>query len=83
MLEHRGHASSEKQIERLINAEIDAVRGQRFRKTTATQHLAIDQHAVAVENDEIGLGHPTSPYPIEYILNKWATTHKPELGGDK
>jgi hypothetical protein len=25
----------------------------------ATQHLAIDQHAIAVENDEIGLGHRT------------------------
>jgi hypothetical protein len=57
MLEHRGHASPKKQIECLIHAKIDAVGGQRFRKTAATQHFAVDQYAVAVENDEIWPDH--------------------------
>ena len=64
MLEHRSHASSKKQIERLIDAKIDAIRGQRFRKTATTQHFAIDQYAVAVENDEIWPDHRGFPFPI-------------------
>ena len=51
MLEDRSHASSKKQLECLIDAKIDAIRGQGFRKTATTQHFAIDQYAVAVEND--------------------------------
>ena len=69
MLEDRGHASPEKQIERLVHVKIDAIRRQSFRKTTATQHLAIDQHAVAVENDEIGPGHRMFPMPDKSIYS--------------
>ena len=57
MFEDRVHASSEGQVKRLIQTEVDAVSCQDFRKTAATQHLAIDQDAVAVEDDEVGLGH--------------------------
>src|SRR6266851_7608701 len=57
MFENRSHASSKEQIERLTHGKIDTVSCQRFRKTAATQHLAIDQYAVAIENDEIGLDH--------------------------
>ena len=75
MLEHRRHASSKEQIERLIDAKIDAIRGQGFRKAAATQHLAIDQDAVAVEDDEIGLGHCKFFQPqSEHILIQWAIT---------
>ncbi len=56
-LEDRSHASSKKQLECLIDAKIDAIRGQGFRKTATTQHFAIDQYAVAVENDEIWPDH--------------------------
>jgi hypothetical protein len=31
--------------------------GERLGKAAAAQHLAVDQHAVAVENDEVGLYH--------------------------
>src|ERR1700682_1584720 len=61
VLQHRGHASSKKQIEGLIEAKIDAVPSQGLGKATATQHLAIDQYSVAVENDEIGPGHRMFP----------------------
>src|SRR6266702_6224519 len=57
MFEYRTQASSEDQIERLIHVEIDTVCCQRAREAAATQHFAIDQHAVAVENDEIGPDH--------------------------
>src|SRR5260221_5000654 len=54
VFENRGQASSQEQIECLIDAKIDAVPCQRCRKAAAAQQLAVDQYAVAVENDEIG-----------------------------
>jgi hypothetical protein len=77
MLNDRSHASSKKQIERLIQTNIDAVSLQDLRQATATQHLTIDQYAVAVENDEIRLGHRMfSGTHTEHMLTIWATTHK-------
>src|SRR3981189_2182458 len=78
----RRHASSKKQIERLIQVQINAIPGQDFRKARAAQHLAIDQYAVAVEDDEIGLGHPVFPYQLfpgqsEHMLRTRAITHLP------
>jgi hypothetical protein len=64
MIEHRTRASSKKQLEGLIDAKMDAVSSQNLRKATATQYLAVDQHAVAVENNEIGLGHRIPPARI-------------------
>src|SRR5439155_6084361 len=64
MLEDRRHASSQEQIERLIDVKADAVSRQRVGETATAQHLAIDQHAVAIENDEIGPGHHGFPAPI-------------------
>ena len=52
MLEDRCHASSKEQLKRLIDVELDAVSRKRMREAAATQHLTIDQHAVAIENDE-------------------------------
>jgi predicted XRE-type DNA-binding protein len=69
MFEDSGHASSKEQIECLVHGKANAVSGERFRKTATTQHLAIDQYAVAVENDEIGQV-PHAQY--EHILRKWA-----------
>src|ERR1700693_3459734 len=63
MLDNRGHASPKEQIQRLILTKIDAVSGQNLRQATAAQHLAIDQDAVAVEDDEIGLGHRARSAP--------------------
>src|SRR6266487_2597787 len=61
MLDDRSHASSEEQIQCLIQIKIDAVARQNLREAAAAQHLAIDQDAVAVENDEIGLNHRAFP----------------------
>jgi hypothetical protein len=61
MIEDRSRASSKEQIERLIETKIDAVARKHLRKATATQHLAIDQYAIAVENDEIGPVHRIPP----------------------
>src|SRR6267154_243414 len=69
VVEDRRRASSEEQIKRLIQTEADAVSRQHFRKTAATQHLAIDQHAVAIENDEIGLHHCKFPNPDQSIYS--------------
>src|SRR5579859_949904 len=57
MLKHRRHASSKEQIERLIQTEVDAILGQDLGKTAATDQFAVDQHTVAVEDDEVRLGH--------------------------
>jgi len=61
VIEDRRRASSEEQIKRLIQTEADAIPRQHFRKTAAAQYLAIDQHAVAIKNDEIGLHHRKFP----------------------
>src|SRR6478752_2955932 len=74
MLDDRRHASSEEQIERLIQTEIDAIARQYFRKAAAAQHLTIDQYAVTVENDEIGLDHRAFPINIR--------AYTPELGNN-
>src|SRR5258708_7345415 len=45
-----------------------------FRKAAAAQHLAIDQYAVTVENDEIGLNHRAFPISIR--------AYTPEMGNN-
>ncbi len=57
MLEDRRHASPKEQIKCLIDVKADAVSRQRVREAATAQHLAVDQYAVAVENDEIGPDH--------------------------
>src|SRR6476660_7319129 len=80
MLDDRRHASSEEQIERLIQTEIDAVARQYFRKAAAAQHLTVDQYAVTVENDEIGLDHRAFPISIRaYTLEMGNNPHKQRL----
>ena len=69
MLENCGGASSEEQIERLVQAEVDTVRCQNLRQAAATQHFAIDQYAVAVEDDQVGFNHHMFPYPNESICS--------------
>jgi hypothetical protein len=82
VLNDRGHASSEEQIERLIQTKIDAVARQNLREAAAAQHLAINKDAVAVENDEIGLGHRTVfRRQSEHMLTTWATTHTIDPNG--
>src|SRR4051794_11913412 len=75
MLEDRRHTSSKEQIECLIQTEADAMSCQHLRKAAATQHLAIDQHTVAIENNEIGFDHRNFPRSqSEHILKDWAIT---------
>src|SRR6266851_7681229 len=77
IFQHRGRIPSKKQIKRLIQTKRDAVSRQNLRKAVTAQHLAIDQHAVAVKNDEIGLRHRVFPYHrSEHTLMIWATTQK-------
>ena len=45
--------NAEKAIEHLLGGDGIAVPGQGFRMGAAGNHFAVDQHAVAVENDEI------------------------------
>src|SRR5712675_1692491 len=77
IFQHRGRIPSKKQIKRLIQTKRDAVSRQNLRKAVTAQHLAIDQHAVAVKNDEIGLRNSVVPYlRSDYIFNNTATTEK-------
>ena len=50
-----GHA--EKAMQHLVFGDRIAVARQRLRMRTAGDDLAVDQHAVAVENDEIEMHH--------------------------
>src|ERR1700726_2105910 len=61
VIDDRRRASPEEQIERLVETKMDAVARQHLRKAAATQYLAIDQYAIAVENDKVGLGHRIPP----------------------
>src|SRR5258708_35144356 len=84
VVEHRAHASSKEQVERLLGIKLDAVSRQTLREAAAAQHFAIDQHAVAIEDDEIGLGHRRLPYPnsparSEHMLTLRATA-RPRRG---
>src|SRR5450631_2844380 len=75
IFQHRNRAPSKKQIKRLIQTKRDAVSRQNFREAATAQHLAIDKHAVAVKNDEVGLRHRVFPYPrSEHTPTIWATT---------
>ena len=57
MLANRRYISSKEQVKRLIDVKADAVSRQRAGETATTQHLAVDQYAIAIENDEIGPDH--------------------------
>src|SRR4029450_2619044 len=80
MLEDRRHASSKEQIKRLIDVKPDAVSRQRVGETATAQHLAIDQHAVAIENDEIGHYHRSFSDPIRAYTQLMG--NNPHLGLD-
>jgi len=83
VIENRGHASSKEQIERLIETKIDAVTRQHLREAAATQHLAVDQDAVAVENDEIGLGHRRSAYANSALRESICSLHEQQPGSER
>jgi hypothetical protein len=57
VVQHRRDALSKKSIEYLIDPDLDSAPGEGFRKTATAQHLAVDQYAVTIENDEVGLDH--------------------------
>ncbi|MGX1145767.1 hypothetical protein AB7M15_001589 [Bradyrhizobium ottawaense] len=54
MLLDRLGAAPEKELERLLLAERDAELGQHLGQASAAQQLAVDEHAVAIEDDQIG-----------------------------
>ena len=62
VLRDRARASSEKQLERLRECQRYPKSGQLVRQALAAQQLAVDEHAVAVEDDEIG-PLPASVHP--------------------
>ena len=57
MLEHRVEAAAEKQVKGFLQADLDPTAGQGLAQAAAAQDLAVDQHAIAVENDEMGPHH--------------------------
>src|SRR3954466_4566291 len=63
MLLDRLGAASEKELERLLRTQRDATFGQHVGQAPTAQQLTVDQHAVAVEDDQIGfrpaLVHPS------------------------
>jgi hypothetical protein len=56
VLQHCRGAAPQEQIERFRHLQANAVRGQRFGQATAAQHLAVDEYAIAVKNDQLGPG---------------------------
>ena len=57
MLQHRVQAAAEKPVNGFLQAELDAAPGEGVAQAAAAQELAVDQYAIAVENDEIGPHH--------------------------
>jgi len=57
MLHHRVEAAAEKEVEGFLHADLDPAAGQGLAQAAAAQELAVDQHAIAVENDEMGPHH--------------------------
>ena len=53
VLQHRRDAAAQEQLERLGELEPDAARRQRFGKALTAQQLAVDEDAVAVEDDQV------------------------------
>src|SRR3990167_6823096 len=64
-----GKTSAEKQLEDLLEAEVQPVQAKSVRETSTGKDLAIDDDPVAVENDEINirqrdrLEHQPRSYP--------------------
>ena len=54
MLQHGRRAAAQEQLERVRELERDAVGGEYFGKTPAAQHLAVDEDAIAIEDDQVG-----------------------------
>ncbi len=54
MRQHRIQTAAEKPVEDLLQADFDAMPGEGFAQAAAGQDLAVDQNAIAVENDEMG-----------------------------
>jgi hypothetical protein len=60
----RGSAPPDEQLKGSIDIEVDAVAGERLAKAATTENFAVDQHTVAVENDQVDLGHYSVPKPL-------------------
>ena len=57
MLQHRVQATAEEEVEGFLQADVDPTAGQGLAQAAAAQELAVNQHAIAVENDEMGPHH--------------------------
>src|SRR5262249_34264939 len=55
MLDDRAHAPPEKQLERLSKRQRYAKFRQLVGQAATAQQLAVDEHAVAIEDDQLGL----------------------------
>src|SRR3954471_6261133 len=82
MLLDRLGAASEKELERLLRTQRDATFGQHVGQAATAQQLTIDQHAVAVEDDQIGfwpaLVHPAIRSYTQLMGNSSATGDPPQ-----
>src|SRR5262245_14177408 len=55
MLQHRSSAAPEKQLKRLGELEPYTARCEHLGKTLTAQHLAVDEDAITVEDDQVEL----------------------------
>src|SRR5262245_624989 len=69
MLQHRVHAAAKKQVQGFIQAAVDSTPRQGFAKATAAPQLAVDQDAIAVEDDEVGLHDRRERVPSTIIYS--------------
>src|SRR4051812_1576412 len=60
MLLDRFRAASEKELERLLYAECNPEFGQHLGQATAAQQFAVDEHAIAIKDDEF---EPAAVHP--------------------
>jgi hypothetical protein len=50
---HRSHASAEESLEDEVEIGLDLVTPEQIHQALAAEHLAVDEHAVAIEDDQL------------------------------
>ena len=54
------HASAEKSLKNNVEIDLDPMASQHIHQAPAAEHLAVDQHAVAIEDDQLVARHDRS-----------------------
>jgi hypothetical protein len=70
-------ATSEKRVECGIKVKVNPLSAEAIDERVATQDLAVDQHAIAVKDDQITLAGPGSGglAAEDHMLAPWAIAH--------